>query len=94
MKLPAYIKIGGMTYSVTLNPALSAERRVFGELCPLTQKINIEANATEDQKEEVLLHEIIEAINNHCELSLEHNQIQTLGFMLHQVLKENRLTFG
>ncbi len=93
MPIPVRIKIGALTYDVVLDPTLSAERRMFGELCPLTQKINIEANATKEQQQETLLHEIIEAINNNCELNLQHNQIQTLGFMLHQVLKDSRLAF-
>lgn len=93
MSIPKEVKIGALTYTVVLDPTLSAERGLFGEMCPLMQRINIEANATAEQQEQTLLHEIIEAINNNCELNLEHNQIQTLGFVLHQILKENELSF-
>lgn len=94
MKLPNYLKIGGMTYSVSVDNTLAASRRLFGELRPVTQEIVIASGLTEAQQSETLLHEIIEAINNHCELNLEHNQIQVLGFVLHQVLKENGLRFA
>ena len=56
--------------------------------------IRIDDCTTETKREESLLHEVLEAINIHCELGLEHNVIQTLAFQLHQVLKDNNLRFG
>ncbi len=93
LKLPTHVKIGGLTYTVRTEPNLAVSRRVFGEMHPVTQEIAIADNLTKDQQGETLLHEIIEAIANNCDLGLEHFQIQVLGFVLYQVLKDNQLRF-
>ena len=92
--LPKAIKIGGMVYQVKIDQTLAITREKLGEYVPFYQEIVIASGAPEDQQNETLLHEIIEAVNNHCELRLEHHQIQTLSFQLHQVLKDNGLFFG
>lgn len=94
MELPEFLKIGAMTYSVRIDGELAHEKRLFGELNPIKQEIVITGGTTPEQQGETLLHEIIEAINNHCELGLRHHQIQVLGFMIHQVLRESGLRFS
>lgn len=59
----------------------------------MEQKIIIDESLPQDKKEETLLHEIIEALNGYYSLNLEHDVITTLGFGLHQVLKDNKLHF-
>lgn len=41
----------------------------------------------------ILLHEILEAINYRLELGLEHSKLCILSEVLHQVLRDNKLSF-
>jgi len=93
MEIPQTIKIGGINYTVKFDHLLGAQRRCFAEHHPFTQEIVLAEGQPPEQAGESLLHEIIEAINNHCQLGLEHLQIQVMGFILHQVLRDNKLVF-
>jgi hypothetical protein len=42
---------------------------------------------------EIFMHEVIEAINDIYNLSVDHDDMMVLGVTLYQVLKENKLTF-
>jgi predicted DNA-binding protein len=56
-------------------------------------RITIDNKSNIQQQNATLLHEIIEAINFHNELKLEHNIIKSLETGLYQVLSENDLVF-
>ncbi len=51
--------------------------------------ITIDKNLAYTVKFTILLHEIVEAINEQYELCLEHHTVQTLGNSLTQVLLDN-----
>lgn len=91
--VPDRIKIGGLELQVEQVPGLAANRDRFGEFSSMEQKISIDASLPQSKKEETLLHEIMEALNNCYELELEHEKITILGFALYQVLKDNKLYF-
>ena len=91
--IPNNIKIGGLTIKVEERNNLASNRDKFGEFSFMEQKIIIDESLPQDKKEETLLHEIIEALNGYYSLNLEHDVITTLGFGLHQVLKDNKLHF-
>jgi len=55
------------------------------------QHIRLSDDLGEDMRDSTLLHEIIEALNYHLELKLEHNQITSLEAGLYQTLKDNNL---
>ena len=93
MDLPQRLKIGGFEYSVVLEENFAAGTHYFGLIKPMTQEIVLDKRLHPTRYGETLLHEIVEAINNHCELDLEHRQISALAFQLHQVLRDNRLVF-
>lgn len=92
MKIPSKIKIGGYNYSVIK----SDRQRSNGSEAPASvftrhQKIFLDIDQHPEQQFSSLLHEIIEAIDYHYELKLEHKTIMTLETALYQVLKENNL---
>ena len=55
--------------------------------------IKIASDLPDSTQSEVLLHEIIEAICNRCEVEIEHRVITIISENLHQVLRDNRLKF-
>lgn len=93
MKMPEKIKIVG--YQVTISEVLDmvSDRARVGEYSPRTQEIQIESTFTEQYKEEVLIHEILEAIKSLFDLKIPHDALSTLSIVLHQVLKDNDLDF-
>ena len=54
-----------------------------------TKEMWVASDMDKDQKDSVLIHEIIEAINYHLELNLQHNQIMALEVGLHQVFQDS-----
>ena len=93
LKIPEKLKIGGFEWRVKEVKHLISDRERLGEMAPRTQEIVIEEESSEQQKEETLIHEIIEALNFLYNINLEHYQIELLGVTLHQVLKDNKINF-
>jgi hypothetical protein len=79
------VKILGFDYSVIYTSDSS-----FMGLCDADHlRIHLDPNAPKQRKLETILHEIIEAVNVHANLKLQHRSIVTLATALHQVLSEN-----
>lgn len=93
MKIPSNLKIGGFQWNVKEVQNLMSDRERLGEMAPRTQEISIEKGSSKQQKEETLLHEIIEVLNWMYNIKLEHYQIELLGVSLHQVLKDNEINY-
>lgn len=55
--------------------------------------IRIANDMPQSTQSEVLLHEILEAICNRCEIEIEHRSLTQISEGLHQVLKDNKLEF-
>lgn len=89
--LPANIKIGGLTIAVKQVCHLASDRDRYGEYSPMKQVISIDESLPKDKKMETLMHEILEALDGYLSLGLEHDKLTALSFVLHQVLKDNRL---
>ena len=94
MKIPKKIKIGGQWMDILQDKCLGAGDRAYGECDFMRGRIVIDSNQPEDHKEVTLLHEIIEKIKNENELEIEHRNITSLAYNLHQVLKDNKLSFN
>ena len=85
------LKILGHNYEVILDPKLDFDSRKVGECHTGDNWIKICSIYKRSRQEEALIHEIIEAINYHLELELEHPKISSLSEALYQVLKDNKL---
>ena len=60
----------------------------IGHYTPASNSIRISKELLDEQKKETFLHEIIEAIDYHYELKLEHSNIMTLAMVLAQVIRD------
>lgn len=65
-----------------------------GSMCLADQHIAVREDMPEEQRQITLLHEVIEAINEMCDLRLNHTQISTLAVILWGVILENPLGFN
>lgn len=85
------VKIGGYSISIeTTDKILPNEGRI-GEYSPFEQKISIATGLTKQQKNETLIHEVLEAINDIYELNLDHDeQLSKLSVVIHQIIVDNK----
>ena len=91
MKIPKEIKICGYDFEVILRNRKEDGIDVSGSMRLSEQKLWIDTNQCQEQRESALIHEIIEAINMVNDLNLSHQQICVLENNLYQVLKDNFL---
>lgn len=83
------IKILGHDYKLEMSSKPLLERNTVASVCPNVLSIEISDSFPQSRKEEALFHEIIEALNCHLELNLEHHKIASLSEGLYQVFKDN-----
>jgi hypothetical protein len=87
IKLPAHIKIAGVSYRIIRETMADQGNIMFSR-----GVIKLNDDLCQEKAEETLCHEIVEAINEANELELPHAKIQIIGSMLHQILKDNDLS--
>jgi len=91
MNIPDKLKIFGHEYEVVVNDEVKTGNSDYGIFSLKHCKISINSEIAHFQKESTLIHEILEAINAHLRLDLDHKQIFALETGLYQILKDNGL---
>jgi hypothetical protein len=82
------MKILGYDYRL-IKEATFEKIGAAGRLHSNLQEIQIASNLVPQQVASTVLHEIIEALNYHLQLDLNHNAIMSLEASLYQVLTDN-----
>lgn len=82
------MKIYGYEYTVKRGENID-DMGVFGDFRVKNQTIRIANDLCDEQVLSTLIHEILEAINYHNELKLEHSHIMVLEVGIYEVLKAN-----
>jgi len=85
------IKIGAHPVQVRCVSDHEIERNKLGDVDTKLSQIRISDRLSRSRKNSVLLHEIIEWLNDDLVLEMNHNQISTLAETLYQVLADNSL---
>lgn len=92
MKIPEQIKIGG--YIIRVIRKKDAMEYNLGEYHHFTQEIWLDEELTEQQTEEIFIHEILEAIKDIYSLDYPHEILNTNGVALHAFIKDNPEVFS
>ena len=92
LKIPDRIKIGPYNVEVEVVDHIVTDREHGGEYSPRELKISLD-RSLEKRHGEIFIHEVIEAINDIYNLSIDHDDMMVLGVTLYQVMKENKLIF-
>lgn len=92
MTLPDKVRIGPYDIKVEVVENLAVDREHGGEYSPRELEISLDSSLRK-RHGEILMHEIVEAINDIYNLSIKHEDMMVLGVTLYQVLKENKITF-
>ena len=102
INVPDSIKILGLNYKVlvtddfvnVIKPHLLEEdkdKEFFGYFVSECMTIFLDGKVSRQMLESTLIHEIIEVINSHLCMNIEHDNIERLECGLYQVLTENSL---
>ncbi|WP_196600522.1 hypothetical protein [Pectinatus frisingensis] len=90
--IPTKIKILGHEYHIIFdNDYIEKSGGNTGQCNNYRNEIHICSKLPESSQNEILIHEIIEALDYRLELNLEHHKICALGESLNQVLCDNGL---
>lgn len=86
----ASLKIAGYQINISEDENLLANASRIGEYSPFEQIIRIAKSITKQQKDETLIHEVLEAVNDIYELGLDHDQqLCKLSVIIHQIIVSN-----
>lgn len=86
-----HLKILGYDYEVQVIDSTQYNGSNCGFCDSLNNKIRLSDDLSPDMAGSTLLHEILEALNYHLEIKLEHSQLTSIEAGLYQVLKDNNL---
>jgi len=93
VNIPKTVKIAGYDYTIVEKPYLLRDDNQYGYQNGNDLEIALDSSCHQQMRESAFLHEILEAINAHNGLKMEHNVIETLETQLYQVLRDNKLHF-
>ena len=102
MKIPSKIDIVGQVYDVILSDNLKEDLKdilkqrpqdahYVGYFSSVWQKIWIDNTMKQSQKEQTLMHEVLEVINHELALGISHDNLDRLEHCLYYVLSKNKL---
>jgi hypothetical protein len=88
------VKIGGYEIKVCLADNLMVERGNVGEYNPREQVISIDNATTTQQRQEVFIHEVLEAITSIYDIDfVDHKDLSNMAVVIYQVIKDNNEVF-
>lgn len=90
MNLPDKVRIGPYDIKVEVVENLAVDREHGGEYSPRELKISLDSSLRK-RHGEILIHEIIEAINDIYNLKINHDDMMVLGMALYQLLIDNAI---
>lgn len=86
--LPDAVTVGGHKIKVVLDRTLYDRGDAYGQWLPQKETILIDPSYGHDLAWETICHEVLEAINDYTEMNMPHDQIQTLGLLIHQAFAD------
>lgn len=93
MPIPTSITINGCEIPVHHIKHLMRDYSRFGEYSSCDMEINIDDDMSEQKKELIFCHEMVEAISDIHLLGLEDAVIQSIAIALYDILKNKRVEF-
>lgn len=91
--IPESITINGIVIQIFHIKHLMRDYGRFGEYSSCEMRINIDDDMTEQKKELVFCHEMIEAIDDIYSLSMDHAHIQPIAVAIYDIIKNKKVEF-
>jgi hypothetical protein len=94
MTIPTSITLNGCEIKVNQVQHLYRNYTHYGEYSCCEMCINIDQDMSEQKKELVICHELIEAVKDIYQLNeLDHEAIQPLASAIYEIIKKKQLNF-
>jgi len=93
MNIPEKLKILGKYITVAKVDKIDDDDNFLGMWKAAERRIELRADDDESDINEIFLHEIIECINDRCDLGLNHTKLSVLSEVLWQIIGDNNLDF-
>lgn len=94
MEIPNTVKILYKEYEIVQEKNIHNDSSdLYGEVHYLDEKILLNVDSKEDQKKATLIHELIHAIDEMYQISLNEDQVDKLGNGVYMMIKENPQMF-
>lgn len=93
MAVPKSVTINGCEIKVNHIKHLMRDYSRYGEYSSCEMCINIDDDMTNQKKELVFCHEMIEAIDDIYSLSIDHAAIQPIAVAIYDIIKNKRVKF-
>ncbi|MCU9614095.1 ImmA/IrrE family metallo-endopeptidase [Caldibacillus lycopersici] len=94
--IPSKVKVAGIEYQIIKKPyvKIGEDRNYRGKCDSNLGKIELAEGMGPDIEEQIFVHELVHACLDQAGYD-EHDEdlVNRLGIVLHQVLKDNKLTF-
>lgn len=95
------VKVGGITYNVSIKDIveINQDRNYFGRCDFMNSEIQVLNTPNKERQEQVFVHELAHAImyesgiTNEMDSEQEEELTNRIGLVLHQVLKDNDMSF-
>lgn len=95
MQIPEKVKILYKEYTVEEQENIhDGEADLYGQIHYLPQRIILNADCSDKQKEATLLHEVIHGLDEMYGIGLKEKQVDKLGNALYMLIKDNPHMFG
>ena len=96
MNLVKKVKVGPFVYTIQYKKEVKTDKdeKCYGLCDSSNQIIEVDNTVPPDMQCVTLIHELLEALNNHYTLNLKHDAIDTLDVLLFQIIKDNRNLFN
>ncbi len=92
--VPSKVKVAGIEYNVSEINRLVEDYGLQGQVFYHKGLIKIDANMSNDKKQQTFVHELFHAILNEAGYDeQDEDLVNRVSIVLYQVLKDNKLTF-
>lgn len=93
MRIPETLKVGPYTYAVKELEEVKSERGadLWGQCLMEEQEISLRAGQSSDRKAVALFHEVLHALEDVLEITINEKDLTRLAPALYQVLRDNDL---
>ena len=89
--IPSHIRVGAAMYKIVINKDKLIEDGSDGYCNPADSVLVINSEVGPQRKWQVLVHELLHAIEVQYNIKLNHRKINQLESALYQLLKDNRI---
>lgn len=92
--IPDSISLNGCEIKIRMVDHLYRDHACYGMYSAMNMIIELDSSMSDQKKEVILCHEIVEVIKDQYLLGLKEHEIQTIAIAFHDIIKNNKVNFN